>query len=151
MYKHHVGGIFMTVQTERRARRTPLLRRCLAGGLATLISLPALLYICALLLAHEALPYTLMEELVIACVFISAALAAVAACAGGGGKVMQTGLAAGAALASAIVVITLAAPGEGPLNAQTLRHVLAAITGGAFGGALSVRRAKPKSRAKRRR
>ena len=141
----------MTVQAEKRSKRKTSVCWYLIGPLAAVIALPALLYLCAVLLAKEILPFTVMEELVIACVFLTGTISAVAACAGRGGKVMQTGLCMGCVLAAAIVIITLAAPGEGPFTSATLKHVIAAITGGCFGGALSIKRKKPSVRRKKRR
>ena len=43
-----------------------MLKWYLAGPLVCAVSLPLLLYVCALLLAREILPFGLMEELVIA-------------------------------------------------------------------------------------
>ena len=140
----------MTAQAERRTRRKPKVRWYIVGALAAIVSLPALLYICAILLAREVLSFELMEELVIACVFFSSTIAAVAACAGRGGKAMQTGLVMGGGIAAAIVIICLAAPGEGPFNACTLRHVIAAVTGGAFGGAWCIKRGTRSARRKKR-
>ena len=138
----------MTVQTERRAKRKAKLKWYIAGPLICAVSLPALLYLCAILLAREVLPFEVMAELVIACVFVSAALGGMAACSAREGKVMQTGLATGAIFAGILVVITLVVPGEGALNADCLRHVIAAVCGGAFGGALCIKRGghKPKRR-----
>ena len=130
----------MTTQTSRHTWRKQKLKWYLLGPAACIISLPVLIYICALLVAKEVLPFELLEELVIACVFLSGAFGGLAACAARGGKVMQTGLTVGAVLAGAIVIATLVMPGEGVLNANCLRHVIAAVTGGAFGGALSIKR-----------
>ena len=141
----------MTQEVERRTKRKPPVKWYLLGPLTAAVSLPALMYLCAVLLAREILPFSLVEELTIACVFLSGTLSALAACAGRGGRAAQTGLAMGAVLAAAIVVITLAAPGEGPLNAGTLRLIIAAAAGGAFGGALCVRRVKPSKSTNRRR
>ena len=139
----------MTALDERRTGRKPKSKISwyLAGPVVSIVCLPVLMYLCALLLAREVLPYGLMEELVIACVFVSGAAGGAAACAARGGKVMQTGLAVGCILAAAIVVVTLMVPGEGPLNARCLRHVIAAAAGGAFGGAISIKRGnRPKKR-----
>ena len=65
----------------------------LLGPLTAAVSLPALMYLCAVLLAREILPFSLVEELAIACVFLSGTLSALAACAGRGGRAAQTGLA----------------------------------------------------------
>ncbi len=139
----------MTVRSERRTKAGPLIKWYVLGPLTAAVSLPALMYLCAVLLAREVLPYGLMEELVIACVFFASALGGAAAAAGRGGKVLQTGAAIGAAVAGAIVIAALAAPGEGPLNSETLKHVIAALCGGAFGGALSLRRGGGKKRRRR--
>ena len=96
----------MTVQAEKRSKRKTSVRWYLIGPLAAVIALPALLYLCAILLAKEILPFTVMEELVIACVFLTGTISAVAACAGRGGKVMQTGLCMGCVLAAATVSYT---------------------------------------------
>ena len=137
----------MTVQTERRTKTKSAAKWYLAGPLVCALSLPALLYLCAVLLAREVLPFELMEELVIACVFACATLGALAACAVRKRRVMQTGFATGCMLAAALVILALAAPGEGALTALCLRHVIAAMAGGAFGGALSIRRGdRPKRR-----
>ena len=72
----------MTVQAEKRSKRKTSVRWYLIGPLAAVIALPALLYLCAILLATEILPFTVMEELVIACVFLTGTISAVAACAG---------------------------------------------------------------------
>ena len=143
----------MTAIEERRARRKPKSKIAwyIAGPAVSMLCLPVLMYLCALLLAREVLPYELMEELVIACVFVSATAGGAAACAARGGKVMQTGFATGCILAAAIVIITLAVPGEGPLNARCLRHVIAAAAGGTFGGALSIKRGKRLPKRSRRR
>lgn len=139
----------MTALDDRRTKHKPKARISwyITGPVVSIICLPVLMYICALLLAREVLPYDLMEELVIACVFLAGTAGAAAACAARGGKVMQTGFAVGCILAAAIVIVTLAVPGEGPLNARCLRHVIAAAAGGAFGGALSIKRGnRPKKR-----
>ena len=139
----------MTTQTKRRTGRR--LAWYVLGPAAVLICLPGTLYLCAVLLARGVLPYSLTEELLIACVFLSGAASGLAAGAGRGGRAMRTGLIMGGALAAAIVLLTLAAPGEGPLNAGTLRLIIAAAAGGAFGGALCVRRVKPSKSTNRRR
>ena len=53
---------------------------------------------------------------------------------------------------SAVVVVSLMAQGEGAISADCLRHVIAAVAGGAFGGALCLNRGggKRKKRARRR-
>ncbi len=127
-----------------------MLKWYLAGPLVCAVSLPLLLYVCALLLAREILPFGLMEELVIACVFLSGTLGGLAAALSGGEKAFQTGLSVGGILASVIVVLTLAVPGEGALSASCIRHVIAALAGGAFGGVLSVRRSGGKKKRARR-
>ena len=138
----------MTVQAERRSKRAARAKWYLAGPLASAAALFALLYLCALALARELLPFTLMEELVIACVFVSGAVGGVTASGFRGEKAVPTGAAVGAALAALIVVVTLIVPGEGAFNARCLRHVIAAVCGGAFGGALGIKRVKrpPKKR-----
>ena len=141
----------MTQEVERRTKHKPPVKWYLLGPLTAAVSLPALMYLCAVLLAREILPFSLVEELTIACVFLSGTLSALAACAGRGGRAAQTGLAMGAVLAAAIVVITLAAPGEGPLSAHTLRCSVAAIAGGFFGGVLGMKRKNPRRRAGTRR
>ncbi len=140
----------MTAQTSRQTRRKRMLKWYLSGPLVCAVSLPLLLYVCALLLAHELLPFGLMEELVIASVFLSGALGGLSAALGRGEKAFQTGLAVGGILAAAIAVITLAVPGEGALSAACLKHVIAAATGGAFGGVLGARRPGGKRRRARR-
>ena len=140
----------MTVQAERRTKRRSKLAWYILGPAVCLISLPAALYICALLLANSVLSFEVTEELVIASVFLCTTLGGIAGCAARGGKVMQTGLSVGAIFALIIVVICLAAPGEGAFNATSLRHVIAAVTGGAFGGALCIKRGNKNSRHKRR-
>ncbi len=141
----------MTALDERRTKRKPRLKWYIAGSAAGIISLPLLMYICAVLLAKDILPFELMEELVITCVFLAGTAGGIAACAGRGEKVMQTGAAAGCILAAVIIVAALAVPGMGPLNASSLKHIIAAVCGGAFGGALCIKRKKPgKGRKKRR-
>ncbi len=140
----------MTVQAERRTRRKPRLKWFIVGPLVCVVSLPILLYICAIMLAREWLPFEIMEELVIACVFLSAALGGICACKSREGRVMQTGFGAGAIFAALLVIITLVVPGEGAFTASCLKHIIAALTGGAFGGALSIKRGKrPSSRRRR--
>ena len=89
----------MTVQAERRARRKTKLKWYILGPLLAVISLPLLLYLCSLLLAHEVLPFGLMEELVITCVFLAGTAGAAAASGARGQMVMQTGLITGGILA----------------------------------------------------
>lgn len=140
----------MTTQTSRQTWRKQKLKWYLLGPIACLVSLPVLIYACALLVAKEVLPFELLEELVIACVFLSGTFGGLAACAARGGKVMQTGLTVGAILAGGIVIATLVMPGEGVLNAQCLRHVIAALAGGAFGGALSIKHKRGDKRRRKR-
>ena len=139
----------MTVQAERRARRKTKLKWYILGPLLAAISLPLLLYLCSLLLAHEVLPFGLMEELVITCVFFAGTAGAAAASGARGQMVMQTGLITGGILAAALVIVSLAVPGQGAFNAQCPRHVIAALAGGAFGGALRIKRVKRKNKKRR--
>ena len=141
----------MTVQTERRTARAVRLRWYVAGPVAAAVCLPALLYACALLLARDVLPYSLMEELSIACVFLASAASGAAAAASRGGRVMQTGLLMGGAVASVMVIASLAAPGTEALAAGCARSAVAALGGGAFGGALCIKRGKRGASRRRRR
>ena len=125
-----------------------MLKWYLAGPLVCAVSLPLLLYVCALLLAREILPFGLMEELVIACVFLSGTLGGLAAALSRGEKAFQTGLSVGGILASVIVVLTLAVPGEGALSASCIRHVIAALAGGASAQCQALGRKKEARQAK---
>ena len=140
----------MTAQSERRTGRKLKLRWYILGPLTAAVSLSLLLFVCAVLLSREILPFELMEELVIAAVFLAATAGGAAAARGRGGKVMQAGLLSGGVLAAVIVIGTLALPGEGLLSAQCLRHVIAALSGGAFGGALSIKRGGRKGKRRKR-
>ena len=102
----------MTQEVERRTKRKPPVKWYLLGPLSAAVSLPALMYLCAVLLAREVLPFSLVEELTIACVFLSGTLSALAACAGRGGRAAQTGLPMGAVLAAAMERTTNKATAE---------------------------------------
>ncbi len=140
----------MTTQTERRSARKPPVKWYVLGPAVCILSLPVFMYLCALLLARELLPFSLAEELVTASVFLAGTAGGAAGSAVRGGKAVQSGFISGCVLAAALAVAALAAPGEGALSAQCLRHAIAAAAGGAFGGALGMRRRPGKKRRKSR-
>ena len=96
--------------------------------------------------------YALVDELLIACVFLGAAIGGAAAAKKRGKSALASGLIAGAVLAALLAVGSLMAEGEAALSADCLRHAIAAVAGGLFGGALCLNRraAKRKKRGRRR-
>ena len=114
-----------------------------------LASLVLLLAAAALLLSGGTLSFDLAGELVTACVFLSAVLGGICAASGRGGRVLQTGALAGFALAAFILIVTLALPGGGAPGADSLRYAIAALAGGALGGAFCIKRGKRRPRRKR--
>lgn len=142
----------MQTSVERKGKRRSALSWYALGPLAAAAALAALIYLLAALLERQILPYALADELLIACVFLGSALGGAAAAKRRGGAVLAAGLVSGAALAALIAIGTLMARGEAALSAACLQHVIAAVAGGAFGGALCLDRggAKRKKRARRR-
>ena len=139
----------MQTSVERKGKKSTGLNWYTLGPLLAAVAVAALMYLLAVLLERQILPYALVDELLIACVFLGAAI--------GGAKkrgrsALASGLIAGAVLAALLAVGSLMAEGEAALSADCLRHAIAAVAGGLFGGALCLNRraAKRKKRGRRR-
>ena len=137
----------MQTSVERKGKKRSRLRWYVLGPVLGAAASAALLYITAVLLERQILPYSLAGELVIACLFLGSTAGGAGAAKRRGSAPLPSGLTAGAAL-----VVSLMAQGEGAISADCLRHVIAAVAGGAFGGALCLNRGggKRKKRARRR-
>lgn len=135
--------------TERKGKGRQRLRWYVFGPMMGLAAFAVFGLGCAMLLERQVFPASTLEILTIACVFAGAAVGGAAAAKRRGGGAIEAGLACGLALAVIVVVIALAAPGEGPVTASCLRFVIAAIAGGGFGGALCLNRGKSKRRKSR--
>ncbi|MGI6025896.1 MAG: TIGR04086 family membrane protein [Candidatus Scatomorpha sp.] len=116
------------------------------------VAAAALLYLTAVLLERQILPYSLSGDFVIACLFLGSTAGGAAAAKRRGSAPLPSGLIAGAAIAAAVVIVSLMAQGEGAVSADCLRHVIASVAGGAFGGALCLNRGggKRKKRSRKR-
>ena len=114
--------------TERRGKRRQRLKWYLFGPVTGLIAIAAIGYACAVLLERRVFPASTLEMLTSA---------------------LEAGGLSGAVLAILVVLVALVAPGEGPATATCLRFVIAAVAGGAFGGALCLDRGRAKRRKKR--
>lgn len=142
----------MQTSVERKGKKRSRLRWYVLGPVLGAVASAVLLYITAVLLERQILPYSVAGELVIACLFLGSTAGGAGAAKRRGSALLPSGLTAGAALAAAVVVVSLMAQGEGAISADCLRHVIAAVAGGAFGGALCLNRGggKRKKRARRR-
>lgn len=142
----------MQTSVERKGKKRSRLKWYAFGPALGAVAAAALLYITAVLLERQILPYSLAGDFVIACLFFGSTAGGAAAAKRRGSAPLPSGLIAGSALAAAVVVVSLMAQGEGALSADCLRHVIAAVAGGAFGGALCLNRGggKRKKRARRR-
>ena len=142
----------MQTSVERKGKKSTGLNWYTLGPLLAAVAVAALMYLLAVLLERQILPYALVDELLIACVFLGSTAGGAGAAKRRGSAPLPSGLTAGAALAAAVVVVSLMAQGEGAISADCLRHVIAAVAGGAFGGALCLNRGvgKRKKRARRR-
>ena len=138
----------MQTSVERKGKKSTGLNWYTLGPLLAAVAVAALMYLLAVLLERQILPYALVDELLIACVFLGAAIGGAAAAKKRGKSALASGLIAGALLA----VGSLMAEGEAALSADCLRHAIAAVAGGLFGGALCLNRraAKRKKRGRRR-
>lgn len=142
----------MQTSVERKGKKRSRLKWYAFGPALGAVAAAALLYLTAVLLERQILPYSLSGDFVIACLFFGSTAGGAAAAKRRGSAPLPSGLIAGSALAAAVVVVSLMAQGEGALSADCLRHVIAAVAGGAFGGALCLNRGggKRKKRARRR-
>ena len=142
----------MQTSVEQKGKKRSRLRWYVLGPVLGAVVSALLLYITAVLLERQILPYSLAGELVIACLFLGSTAGGAGAAKRRGSAPLPSGLTAGAALTAAVVVVSLMAQGEGAISADCLRHVIAAVAGGAFGGALCLNRGggKRKKRARRR-
>ena len=142
----------MQTSVERKGKKSTGLNWYTLGPLLAAVAVAALMYLLAVLLERQILPYALVDELLIACVFLGAAIGGAAAAKKRGKSALASGLIAGAVLAALLAVGSLMAEGEAALSADCLRHAIAAVAGGLFGGALCPNRraAKRKKRGRRR-
>lgn len=142
----------MQTSVERKGKKRSRLKWYAFGPALGAVAAAALLYLTAVLLERQILPYSLAGDFVIACLLFGSTAGGAAAAKRRGSAPLPSGLIAGSALAAAVVVVSLMAQGEGALSADCLRHVIAAVAGGAFGGALCLNRGggKRKKRARRR-
>ena len=134
----------MQTSVERKGKKSTGLNWYTLGPLLAAVAVAALMYLLAVLLERQIL--------LIACVFLGAAIGGAAAAKKRGKSALASGLIAGAVLAALLAVGSLMAEGEAALSADCLRHAIAAVAGGLFGGALCLNRraAKRKKRGRRR-
>lgn len=142
----------MQTNVERKGKKRSRLRWYVFGPALGAVAAAALLYLTAVLLERQILPYSLSGDFVIACLFLGSTAGGAAAAKRRGSAPLPSGLIAGAAIAAAVVIVSLMAQGEGAVSADCLRHVIASVAGGAFGGALCLNRGagKRKKRARKR-
>lgn len=142
----------MQTSVERKGKKRSRLRWYVFGPALGAVAAAALLYLTAVLLERQILPYSLSGDFVIACLFLGSTAGGAAAAKRRGSAPLPSGLIAGAAIAAAVVIVSLMAQGEGAVSADCLRHVIASVAGGAFGGALCLNRGggKRKKRARKR-
>ncbi len=134
----------MQTSVERKGKQRSRLRWYIFGPVLGAVVTIVLLYLTAMLLERQILPYSLAREFVIACLFLGSAAGGAAAAKRRGSAALPSGLAAGAAIAAAVVILSLMVQGEGAVSANCLRNVIAAVAGGAFGGALCLDRGRGK-------
>ena len=132
----------MQTSVERKGKKRSRLRWYIFGPVLGAVVTILLLYLTAMLLERQILPYSLAREFVIACLFLGSAAGGAAAAKRRGSAALPSGLAAGAAIAAAVVILSLMV--QGAVSANCLRNVIAAVAGGAFGGALCLDRGRGK-------
>ena len=120
------------------------------GALRAIVLMVCVFLILSLLMVKEYLPSELLRAYILAAVFFSALAGGVYAARRQGRGVAVTGALCGLLFFVPILLLgTLNAAGE--LGGYTLRLLVSAVTGGAAGGALTVRAKRTKKpRAKRR-
>lgn len=103
----------MQTSVERKGKKRSRLRWYVLGPVLGAVASAVLLYITAVLLERQILPYSLAGELVIACLFLGSTAGGAGAAKRRGSAPLPSGLTAGAALAAAVVVVSLMAQGRG--------------------------------------
>lgn len=121
----------------------------IAGPLTGILVGLLALYGGALLLSGDVLPPTVMGETAVAAVFIGAAAGGIAAAKKRGSGVLAAGAATGAICFAVLALAAVLAP-EGRLFSDgCLRMLICTLGGGAFGGALCIRRGGKRPRKRR--
>ena len=90
----------MQTSVERKGKKSTGLNWYTLGPLLAAVAVAALMYLLAVMLERQILPYALVDELLIACVFLGAAIGGAAAAIKRGRSALASGLIAGAVLAA---------------------------------------------------
>ena len=99
----------MQTSVERKGKKSTGLNWYTLGPLLAAVAVAALMYLLAVLLERQILPYALVDELLIACVFLGAAIGGAAAAKKRGKSALASGLIAGAVLAALLAVGSMVA------------------------------------------
>lgn len=139
----------MSNRNENTKDGISLIRNAIKAALIGLvITITVMLGLSALMLIG-AFDESLMDTLVLVAVIIGATVSGLS-CAGKQGRgVVIAGLAAAAAYAVLVIVLTILFGGNNAEPALTLRVIIASVAGGCFGGVLKLHKKRKKSRLRR--
>ena len=133
---------------EKRGEWRSVFTRAGIGGAAGVIVTLLLMLGVSALIAGGKIPMAYGGRCVVVCTLLGAALAAFVTAARRGRGVLTVGLLCGVAYVAVLVVLSLFSGGTQLFGTSFLKIAISAIGGGAFGGALCLRK---KSRSKSRR
>jgi putative membrane protein (TIGR04086 family) len=140
----------MEKKTSERADISGMVVNSVIGGLAAVLLCIILLLVFAILIAVEAIPEAIEEELIITTAFISATAGAVVTAKRRGSSPLPSGLCGGVCFLIFILLITALKPSSQIFGVMTIKLLICALSGGAFGGLLGSKQKKVKKRGKRR-
>jgi len=140
----------METKTEKRVSLSGVMVKSVIGGAVSLAASLILLLLFALLLDSELLPESIGEELVITAVFIAAVFGGLLAAKRNALSPMPGGICGGVCFLIIILLITALRPDSQVFSVMTIKLLICALSGGAFGGLLAGKRKFSKKRKKRR-
>ena len=126
-----------------------LIKRSLTGAIIGLLITMAAIFVFAALMVSGTLPETMKDSFVLVSVLLGATLSGVSCASRQGGGVITAGLSSAAAYVLLVLIGTILFKRNTGEIALTLRIIIAAIAGGAFGGVLKLHRKNKKSRLRR--
>ncbi|HHU22368.1 MAG TPA: TIGR04086 family membrane protein [Clostridiales bacterium] len=137
-------------EEERVSYSGLLISSAMGGAVGTVLSI-ILLFVFAFLISEGKLPESLSEPLVVAAAFVGATASGVASAKRQGRGVVVSGICGGIAYMIIILLVTALGGSGGVFGPMTLKLVICAVAGGAFGGTLCSGGKKKKRRRRRKR
>lgn len=125
-----------------------LKRWYIAGPLLGIVTLAALLFVCAWLLSGGFVPGEIADEVAVAALFLSAFAGGGCSAKRRGRGVLAAGAIAGGSLAALVLLAAACNPEGAALGPANLRALLALTAGGMSGGVLGLKRRTTKKNKK---